>query len=119
MAINLITQPPWRLFRISAPFTLPSATYAVDSAEDGYDVAFIAPGQADDVARANGTLIAAAPALRDACEAVLMFHSGGAWDAARAEEWLALTGSNEATTKALCDFVRKAVNLADNGEKEG
>ena len=109
MAVDPITQPPWRLFQIAAPFSLPVATYAVDSEIDGYDVAFLAPGLAEREVKANGMLIAASPLLRDACRAVLLFHSGGEWDEERRNEWHALTGEDEATTKILCDTVRRAL----------
>lgn len=109
MTAGLITQPPWRLFRISAAHILPPSCYAVDSAIDGYDVAFLANGQAEEEVKANGRLIAAAPALRDACEAVLLFHSGGPWDETKREQWFNLTQETDATTKVLCDTVRKAL----------
>lgn len=83
--------------------------YAVDSAEDGYDVAFLAPAMTEGQAKANGMLIAASPLLRDACRAVLLFHSGADWNEERRNEWHALTGEGEATTKILCDTVRRAL----------
>ena len=49
--------------------------------------------------------IAESPAL----EAVLLFHSGGPWDAAKRARWLEITGNTEATTKILCDTVRGAL----------
>lgn len=52
--------------------------------------------------------------LRDALEAVLLYHSSGSWDVAKRDRWVALTGSLEATTKVLCDVVRLA--LAESQE---
>lgn len=109
MAIDMITTPPWRLFKISEPYTARAGTYAVDSAEDGYDVAFMARGGHAGADEANGRLIAASPLLRDACRAVLLFHSGADWNEERRNEWHALTGEGEATTKILCDTVRRAL----------
>lgn len=61
---------------------------------------------------ADARLIAAAPDLLAVTEAVLLFHSGGAWDPAKAARWTELTGSDEATTKALCDAARAAIAKA-------
>lgn len=46
-------------------------------------------------------------ALFNAAKATLLFHSGGPWSNARRDEWLELTGREEATTRNLCDFVRE------------
>lgn len=40
-------------------------------------------------------------------KAVLMFFRGGDFGAEQKATWLALTGSDEATTKTLCDLARK------------
>jgi hypothetical protein len=42
--------------------------------------------------------------------AVLVFYSPGYWDATKRALWLALTGSEEATTKTLADLARKVIN---------
>lgn len=64
--------------------------------------------------------------LQMACELVLLFHSGGDWSAAKRAEWerkltellgpkdirnrpFGIPASNEATTRNLCDAVRKAL----------
>lgn len=39
--------------------------------------------------------------------AVLLFHRAPPWTDEDRQAWLALTGEQEATTKALCDFARK------------
>jgi hypothetical protein len=39
--------------------------------------------------------------------AVLLFHHGGEWTQADRDQWLALTGSAEATIKVLCDLARR------------
>ena len=54
-----------------------------------------------------------APAAADALRAVLLFHGGGPWDAAKAAAWERLTGEREATTRTLCDFVRAALGGLD------
>lgn len=46
---------------------------------------------------------------RNALEAVLLFYSPPPWDAAKRARWQALTGADEATTRVLCDTVRKAL----------
>jgi len=46
-------------------------------------------------------------ALRNLACAVLLFHRGGPWTDADRQMWLALTGTEEATTKTLCDFARR------------
>jgi hypothetical protein len=38
--------------------------------------------------------------------AVLLFHRGGEWTDQDRALWQQYTGTNEATTKALCDFAR-------------
>jgi len=48
-------------------------------------------------------------AVTAALEAVLLFHSGDDWDARKRYAWLVFTGTTEATTKVLCDTVRKAL----------
>lgn len=40
-------------------------------------------------------------------EAVLLFHSGSLWTPEKQERWRALTGRTEATSKALCDWLRE------------
>lgn len=47
--------------------------------------------------------------LRNACRAVLLFHSSGPWDETKARRWRDLTGQTDATTKSLCDAVREAL----------
>ncbi len=42
-------------------------------------------------------------------EAVLLFHDGGEWDLAKRKAWIDRVGWEEATTKVLCDAIRKAL----------
>ena len=49
------------------------------------------------------------PEKETALRAVLMFHSGAAWDYQSRHDWFNLTQSSEATTKILCDVVRAAL----------
>lgn len=44
--------------------------------------------------------------LTDAIEAVLLFYSSN-WSPAKAARWEALTGENVASTKSLCDYLRR------------
>ena len=47
---------------------------------------------------------------RDAlAKAVLMFHSVSPWTAEKRFEWQALTGTEEATMRTLCDFARRCL----------
>jgi hypothetical protein len=39
--------------------------------------------------------------------AVLLFHSGHPWTGSLRNEWVMLTGEEEATTKVLCDLARR------------
>lgn len=65
---------------------------------------------------ANAALMAKAPELlgdiqklREAVEAVLMFHSAGPWDTQKLNRWDGLTKHAEATTKGLCDYLRECL----------
>jgi len=52
-------------------------------------------------------------------ELVLMWFQAPYWGAAEAERWKALTGSEDATTKVLCDTVRRFIkkeNVPGRGE---
>lgn len=63
--------------------------------------------------------------LRDALEAVLMFHSAGPWGGQQQMKWDRLTGCAEPTTKGLCDVVRNALEptapptAPPGGQEEG
>ena len=45
--------------------------------------------------------------LEKLAAAVLLFHRGGTWTDNDRQMWRALTDTDEATTKTLCDFARK------------
>lgn len=51
---------------------------------------------------------------KKALAAALLFHNGQPWDKAASSEWFKLTGSYEATTKVLCDTVRRALLLTSS-----
>jgi hypothetical protein len=71
---------------------------------------------------ATAALIAAAPELLAFVEATLLFHSGGDWDDTKRRRWVELTGSDDATTKALCDLGRAVIGEAlgtDSGGGKG
>ena len=53
------------------------------------------------------------PKLIEALEAVLMFHSGEQWDSDRRLQWNNLTECADATTKGLCDFIRRRLAASD------
>ena len=61
---------------------------------------------------ANARLIAAAPEMKEALGLVLRFHAGGLWTPENAEEWERITGSRDATTKAMCDHIRAVLRKA-------
>lgn len=48
-----------------------------------------------------------------ALEATLLFHSGQPWDKEKSSKWFQLTKSYEATTKVLCDHIRKVLRRTD------
>lgn len=47
--------------------------------------------------------------LRDALELPLLFHSAGPWDEAKRSRWRTITGGDDATTRAMCDHIRKVL----------
>lgn len=47
----------------------------------------------------------------DGCAAALLFYSPQPWNAERQAEWAKLTDNAQATTRGLCDFIRKCVEL--------
>lgn len=53
---------------------------------------------------------------REALRLPLLFHGGDWWDMAVRGEWHKITGSDEATTKAMCDHIRAALAGADANE---
>jgi len=50
--------------------------------------------------------------IQEALELPLLFHSGGVWDDAKRARWKAITGSDDSTTKAMCDHIRKTLGRA-------
>jgi hypothetical protein len=55
--------------------------------------------------------------LEAALEAVLLFHDANVWDLPKRAAWQTLTGQPEATTKVLCDTVRRALQAATQPDK--
>jgi hypothetical protein len=49
------------------------------------------------------------PDLLSVCQATLLFHKSGGWNAEDAAEWTRLTGHKDASTKDLCDAIRAAI----------
>lgn len=66
---------------------------------------------------ANARLIAAAPELRDALRLPLLFHAGGPWTERMADEWQRIVGPVPATSKTMCDHIRKVIAKA-TGESD-
>ncbi len=50
--------------------------------------------------------------LREALEAVLLFHSGPPWGDAKALRWFNITQDPDCTSKKLCDHIRKVMTRA-------
>lgn len=48
--------------------------------------------------------------MRDALRLVLMFHAGGEWGELRREQWKSITGTYEATSKVMCDHIRRVLD---------
>lgn len=46
------------------------------------------------------------PGVNEVVEAVLLFHSSGPWTDYRRRRWRELTGNDDPTAKALCDWLR-------------
>ena len=97
------TRYPWRLLDIYGNTEM---TVTI-SYGDYHSIATVSGTPAEQ--RANGTLLARAPALRDAAEATLLYHAPGAWDDERAARWRELTGADRATARDLYDFVRRCL----------
>ncbi len=51
--------------------------------------------------------------LRDALQLALLFHRGGQWTEEDCRTWQAITNNPEATTRALCDHIRKVLFPVD------
>lgn len=47
--------------------------------------------------------------MKHALEAVLLFHSSKNWDSECQARWIELTGTEVATTRSLCDFIRSCL----------
>lgn len=86
----------------------------VRSLRDGGPVAFTDTQRPREENEANARRIARAPDMEDALEAVLLFHSGGPWDDEKRERWFKLTGMQEASTRTLCDAVRKVLGVVES-----
>jgi hypothetical protein len=52
--------------------------------------------------------------LKNALALVLLFHSGQPWSVESGEQWQAITGSNNATTKGMCDHIRVLLSTGDS-----
>lgn len=74
-------------------------------------VALVIKGHAESVD--NARLIAAAPEQHAALNAVLLFHSASPWDEQKREAWRAITGTDESTTKVLCDHIRSVLGKVE------
>jgi hypothetical protein len=55
-------------------------------------------------------------AMAAALKLVLRFHSGRPWTNDDRAKWRELTGSDEATTKVMCDHIRKVIPSEERGE---
>ncbi len=106
------TPGPWKVTGYE-PHNKVIASYGDGKQPVHFDVALCHLEVAIGTPQANARLIAAAPELLEACKAVLLFHSGAEWDAGRPEEWKRITGEVLATTKSLCDHIRKCLQKAE------
>jgi len=64
----------------------------------------------------DGMLLEQNVELREALEAVLLFHSPPPWEEAKRARWQELTGKDEATTKVLCDRIREVLADEEQGQ---
>lgn len=88
----------------------PSTDDQVHDRRDGPTVVLNATGLSNDKAQAiadahNDSVSRLETALR----AVLLFHSASTWDDEKRTVWRSMTGAEEATTKSLCDAIRKVI----------
>lgn len=61
------------------------------------------------------------PASHDVLDALrlpLLFHGAGPWDDAKRLAWLRITGTEEATTKVMCDHLRMVLGIVE-GHRDG
>ena len=56
-----------------------------------------------------------APMLLAALELPLMFYAAGPWTDVERQRWKEITGTEEATTKTMCDAIRAATAKAKGG----
>lgn len=84
-----------------------------DGGSEGWSIttylADILKGAAADERLAIAYLMASAPEMLSALEAVLMWFGAGDWNDAKRQQWKQLAGNDEATTRVLCDLVRCAI----------
>lgn len=48
--------------------------------------------------------------ITNALQCVLLFYNGGYWNSQTVEKWTQLTGEKDATTRVICDTVRKCLD---------
>ena len=63
----------------------------------------------DESQRRNLSLAGQVERMRDALNLVLLFHGGGEWGVEARAQWRAVTGGDDATTRALCDHIRQTI----------
>ncbi len=56
--------------------------------------------------------------LEDALSMVLLFHSDGYWSKEKGARWKKITGRHSATTKGMCDHIRKLIKEEPNAPDE-
>ena len=50
-------------------------------------------------------------AIEDCLQLPLLFHDGGRWTGEKIDEWFRITGTTEASTKVMCDHLRRALGI--------
>ena len=63
------------------------------------------------VGRPLRRMLAAHTPMEAALELPLMFHAGGPWDDAKRARWKEITGTEEVTTRVMCNMVRSALGM--------
>ena len=63
------------------------------------------------VGRPLRRMLAAHAPMKAALELPLLFHAGGLWDDDKRARWKEITGTEEATTRVMCNTVRSALGI--------
>ena len=69
----------------------------------------VAPEKATELTKERLQMVGMLAKAHRALRATLMFHDASPWTDERRKDWHKMTGETEATTKVLCDLIRKVL----------